>query len=302
MAASGSKSMSSVHQRRGAPSQGQPKWWRAGRGAGPPENKKGQTDGCWCEIREQRRELSPRTVLNGGERGQEQGREAKKQRRRLTIRPRTNLNGGDLVRSTFLVLTFTFTLAFLATLVLAFIFALFAPFGGSILTFLGCNREKRSIVNLGRGIPFGSFGRAFARAHCDLRRRLAFHGSWLKAGIYTVRGGVRKDGAAVEEDGSVSGGPGCMPIGRGRSGGGVRLRPVSGMRGEGGGVLPRGAGASGALVVVLEAAGCGRRAKVCLARFIRRHSVAAASSSLSSSACRALRRDSNWWIVSSLPK
>ena len=36
----------------------------------------------------------------------------------------------------------------------------------------------------------------------------------------------------------------------------------------------------------------GRRiwAKVCLARFILRHSVAAASSSLSSSACRALRR------------
>ena len=104
-------------------------------------------------------------------------------------------------------------------------------------------------------------------------------------------GGAGKDGAAVEEDGSVSGGPGCMPIGCGRSGGGVRLPPVSGMRGEGG-VLLRGAGTSGALVVVLEAAGCGRRAKVCLARFILRHSVAAASSSLSSSACRALRRDS----------
>ena len=28
-----------------------------------------------------------------------------------------------------------------------------------------------------------------------------------------------------------------MPMGRGRSGGGVRLRPVSGIRGEGGGVL-----------------------------------------------------------------
>ena len=97
-------------------------------------------------------------------------------------------------------------------------------------------------------------------------------------------------------------GPGCMPIGLGRSGGGVRLRPVSGMRGEGGGVLPRGAGTSGALVVVLEAAGCGRRAKVCLARFILRYSVAAASSSFSSSACRALRRDSNWGIVSSLQK
>ena len=80
---------------------------------------------------------------------------------------------------------------------------------------------------------------------------------------YTVRGGgVRKDGAAVEEDGSVSGGPGCMPIGRGRSGG-VRLRPVSGMRGGGWRRIAQRAGASGALVVVLEAAGCGRRAKVC---------------------------------------
>ena len=96
--------------------------------AGPPENKNGQTDGCWHKIREQRIELSPRTVLNGGERGREQGREAKKQRRRLTIRPRTNLNGGDLVRSTFLVFTFTFTLAFLATLVLAFIFKHPCPF------------------------------------------------------------------------------------------------------------------------------------------------------------------------------
>ena len=76
----------------------------------------------------------------------------------MTIRPRTNLKGGDLVRSTFLVFSFTFILVFLATLVLAFIFVLFAPFGGSILTFLGCNREKRSIMNLGRGIPFGSFG------------------------------------------------------------------------------------------------------------------------------------------------
>ena len=33
-----------------------------------------------------------------------------------------------------------------------------------------------------------------------------------------------------------------------------------------GGVLLMGAGASGALVLVLEAVGCGRRAKVCLAR------------------------------------
>ena len=137
MAASGSKSMSSVHQRRGAPGQGQPKWWRAGQGAGPPENKKGQTDGSWCEIREQRIELSSRSVLHGGERGQEQGREAKKQRRRLTIRPRTNLNGGDLVRSTFLVLTFTFTLAFLATLVLPLFLPFLPPLGAASLPFWG---------------------------------------------------------------------------------------------------------------------------------------------------------------------
>ena len=57
--------------------------------------------------------LSARTVLNGGERGKIM---PEKQRRRLKTRPRTNLNGGDLVRSTFLVLTFTFTLAFMATL------------------------------------------------------------------------------------------------------------------------------------------------------------------------------------------
>ena len=78
MAASGNKSMASVHQRRGAPSQGQPKWWRAGRGAVLLKRDKGKQMG-WCEMREQRIELSPRTVLNGGERGQKQGREAKKQ-------------------------------------------------------------------------------------------------------------------------------------------------------------------------------------------------------------------------------
>ena len=78
---------------------------------------------------------------------------------------------------------------------------------------------------------------------------------------YTVRGGiVEEDGATAEDDGSDRGGPGRIPIGRGRPGGGERLRPVSGMRGEGGGVVPRGAGASGALVIVLEASGCGRRA------------------------------------------
>ena len=137
------------------------------------------------EIRQQRIVLSPRTVLNGGEQGQEQVKEAKKQRRGCKIRPRTNLNGGHLVQSTFLVLTFTFTftLAFMAT-VLALILAFLSPFGDSILTFVGCNSEKRStgILNLGRGIPFRAFGCAFARAHCDLRRRFAFHWPWLKAG------------------------------------------------------------------------------------------------------------------------
>ena len=72
-----------------------------------------------------------------------------------------------------------------------------------------------------------------------------------------MRGGGDGEGGGVAgEDGSlcgVCGGPGGMPMGRGRSGGGVRLRPVSGIRGEGGGVLLMGAGASGALVLVLEA-------------------------------------------------
>ena len=76
MAASGSKSMSSVQQRRGSPSQGQPEWWRAGRGASLKEN----SQLCYeSETREQRIVLRPRTGLNGGERGQEQGRQAKKQ-------------------------------------------------------------------------------------------------------------------------------------------------------------------------------------------------------------------------------
>ena len=115
----------------------------------------------------------------------------RKQRRGLKIRPRTNLNGGDLVRSTFLVLTFTFTLAFMATLVLAFILAFLSPCGGSIFTLLWCNGEKRRILSHGGGIPFGAFGWAFARAHSGLRRRFAFHWSLLKAGIYCARRGSR---------------------------------------------------------------------------------------------------------------
>ena len=142
-----------------------------------------------CEIREQRIVLRPRTGLNGGERGQEQGRQAKKQKEEVEDRPRTNLNGGELVQSTFLVLTFAFALAFMATFVLPLILAFLSPFRGKILTFLGCNGEKRSILGQGGIIPFGAFGWAFALAHGDLRRRLTFHRSQLKAGIYCARRG-----------------------------------------------------------------------------------------------------------------
>lgn len=58
---------------------------------------------------------------------------------------------------------------------------------------------------------------------------------------------MAEGGAPAENEGSGGGGPGCIPIGRERPRGGERLRPVPGMRGEGG-ILLRGAGASGALV------------------------------------------------------
>ena len=109
-----------------------------------------------------------------------------------------------------------------------------------------------------------------------------------------MRRGENGEGEGVAgEDDTLCGGPGGMPIGRRRSGGGVRLRPVSGIRGEGGGVLLMGAEASGAPVLVLEAVECGRQAKVCLARFILRHVVAAVSSIFSSSACLAIRSSAN---------
>ena len=94
--------------------------------------------------------LSPRTVLNGGERGQERVGEAKKKRRRLKTRPRTNLNGGDLVRSTFLVFTFTLPLP-LWPLSLP-LFLSFFPSLGAAFIFLGCNGEKEHL-ELGRSHP-----------------------------------------------------------------------------------------------------------------------------------------------------
>ena len=87
----------------------------------------------------------------------------------------------------------------------------FPPFRGKILTFLGCNGEKRSILGQGGIIRFGAFGWAFAHAR---EEGLPFTGPSSKP-AYTVRGGGDgAGGAAVEEDGSVGGGPGCMPIGR----------------------------------------------------------------------------------------
>ena len=105
------------------------------------------------------------------------------------------------------------------------------------------------------------------------------------------RGGDEKGGGVAGEDGTLCGGPEGMSIGRRRSGEGVRLRLVSGIRGEGGEVLL--IGASGAPVLVLEVVECGRRAKVRLARFILRHAVAAVSSIFSSSVCLARRSSAN---------
>ena len=112
-----------------------------------------------CETREHRIVLSPRTGLNGGERGQEQVREAKKQKEEIENpsqdQPKWWRSGAV---------------------------NLFGPYLG----------EKRRILSQSGVIPFGSFGWAFARAHSDLRRRLTFHRSWLKAGIYCARRGSRE--------------------------------------------------------------------------------------------------------------
>ena len=141
-----------------------------------------------CEIREQRIVLRPRTGLNGR---QEQVREAKKQRRRWKIRPRTNLNGGDLVRSTFWSLPLPLPLPLWPPLSLPLFLPFFPPLG-TVSFFLLGNGEKRRILSQSGVILFGAFGRAFARVHCDLRRRFTFHRSWLKAGICCARRGSRE--------------------------------------------------------------------------------------------------------------
>ena len=248
---------------KGVLSQGQPKWWRAGQRTFSPKG--------WSSVRDIKEDvkikvLSPRTDLNGGE---PRAGQTKRQKEEIEDRPRTNLNGAELVQSTFLVLTFAFALAFMSTFVLTLILAFLSPFRGKVMTFLGCN----SILVPCGIILLGAFGWAFAFAH-GILSRVACHRSAVKAE-----------------------GPGGMPIVE-EEYNYVRY-PVCG---EGGGVFPRGAGASGALVLVLEAAGCGRRTKVCLGRFILRHAVAATSSSLSFSACLPIKEGSNCWIVSSLQK
>ena len=80
----------------------------------------------------------------------------------------------------------------MATVVLALVLAFLSPFTGSVLTFLLGNGEKRRILSQSGVILFGAFGWAFARAHCDLRRRFTFHRSWLKAGICCARRGSRE--------------------------------------------------------------------------------------------------------------
>ena len=132
--------------------------------------------------------------------------------RKLKIRPRTNLNGGDLVRSTFLVLTFAFALAFMALCPCPYSCLSFSLLGQCPYLFVG-NGEKRRIWSQSGVMPFGAFGWAFARAHCDLRRRFTFHRSWLKAGIYCARRGSREGRSRCRRGWLSQWGPGCMPTG-----------------------------------------------------------------------------------------
>ena len=82
----------------------------------------------------------PRTGLNGaGSRAGQTSKEAKGGGGRSS---RTNLNGGELVQSTFLVLTFAFALAFMATFVLALILAFLSPLGAKSLPFWGATVKK----------------------------------------------------------------------------------------------------------------------------------------------------------------
>ena len=115
-------------------------------------DKRGQTTMTWMQKRKTKDKAQPPDHPKWRRAGARACQKCKI-RRRLTTHPRTNLNGGDLGRSTFLVITFPFNLAFMATLVLALILALVAPFGGRIFTFLGCNGEKRVSGAAGEATP-----------------------------------------------------------------------------------------------------------------------------------------------------
>ena len=56
--------------------------------------------------------------------------------------PRTSLNGGELVRSTFVVLTFACVLAFVASFLLVFVFAFLSPLGAKSLPFCFATVKK----------------------------------------------------------------------------------------------------------------------------------------------------------------
>ena len=109
------------------------------------------------------------------------------ERRMWEDRPRTSLNGGELVRSTFVVLTFARALASVASFILVFVFAFLSPFGSEIFAFLFCNGEKRGIWSQCWIISCGTFGGVFAHAHGGLWRRVTFHRSSRKAGVNCAR-------------------------------------------------------------------------------------------------------------------
>ena len=58
--------------------------------------------------------------------------------------PRTSLNGGELVRSTFVVLTFVRALAFVASFILVFVFAFLSLFGSKTLPFCFVTVKKEA--------------------------------------------------------------------------------------------------------------------------------------------------------------
>ena len=55
---------------------------------------------------------------------------------------RTNLNGGELVRSTFVVLTFARALTFVVSCILVFVFAFLPPLGAKSLSFCFATVKK----------------------------------------------------------------------------------------------------------------------------------------------------------------